>query len=356
MSDKIDAGGGIIFDTKVDPPSGTISIDDHPGHPVNQPTPNPNPNPVKPPLGNLGVDGVLELYPTVEGGNEFYLDMNNKENNTKRFNVSFGHGSHLPYKLVTNDNFNYYNAEGSPLNYNSGGKGKSLRLDIYGDENSIWNNKTKNAWSSKPTPKYLHTPKGFKNHEVTGYFRPNKALGTHQALSFKLNGRDEDNIRSLIEFVYPTATHGDVQCNVNFAHFPYVNLKQVKQYFSGDRYTEGKWVGIKVVLIVAPDKQSTWLAMYVDLDPIDENGKPKNNWRLKADVIFSGVKEYGSIPVTWAGQKDVIRIDGFESHDFMYISDREIQNDLVKPAHHAHLMDQKFRYASPPDYKPEDYD
>ena len=54
---------------------------------------NPPPGPPPPTSNNIGPDGVMQIYPTVQGGTEFYM----KDNPDKsKFNVSFGSGSHLP--------------------------------------------------------------------------------------------------------------------------------------------------------------------------------------------------------------------------------------------------------------------
>jgi len=56
------------------------------------PPPGPPPSPTS---NNIGPDGVMQIYPTVQGGTEFYM----KDNpDRSKFNVSFGSGSHLPYQ------------------------------------------------------------------------------------------------------------------------------------------------------------------------------------------------------------------------------------------------------------------
>ena len=109
---------------------------------------NPHPGPPPSPTSNnIGPDGVMQIYPTVQGGTEFYM----KDNPDKsKFNVSFGSGSHLPYQKKTENGLTFFNTTGSPINYNSGSPpGRSTRLDVYPD-GGMWSNKTKNSWENNP--------------------------------------------------------------------------------------------------------------------------------------------------------------------------------------------------------------
>ena len=245
-----------------------------------------------------------------------------KDNPDKnKFNVSYGGGSHLPYEKKTEGSLTYFNTTGSKISYHSGSPpGRSTRLDVYPD-GGIWNNKTKYSWSDNPG--YLYTPKGIKNGEFTSFIRTHGDLGTHQAYAHKIGGRDEDAIRSLIEMVYPTATHNTIQVNYNYAHFPYVNAKPSIK-FNPPKLVADKWVGVKTIRKVAPDGKSSQLEMWVDTDPFDTNGKPKNGWKWAAVYLDKGTSGYKNIPMTWACQKDLIRVDGFASVDFALLSDREI--------------------------------
>lgn len=287
---------------------------------------NPPPPPPPPPVtGNIGPDGVMQIYPTANGGTEFYLGENPDKS---KFNVSYGGGSHLPYSKKKEGSLTYFNTTGSPITYHSGSPpGRSTRLDIYPD-GGIWGNKTKYSWDNNPG--YLYTPKGIKSGEFTSYIRVHQDLGTHQAYAHKIGGRDEDAIRSLIEAVYPTATHSTMQINYNYAHFPYVNAKpNIK--FNPPKLTVEKWVGFKTIRKVATDGKSSNIEMWVDLDPFDSNGKPKNGWKLAAMYLDKGTPGYKNIACTWACHKDLIRVDGFGLVDFTRISDREIDVN-IKPS------------------------
>jgi hypothetical protein len=115
-----------------------------------------------------------------------------------------------------------------------------------------------------------------------------------------------------------------VRANYNYEHFPYLPVKGVKQFFSGDYCQDNKWVGIKHVHIVDDGKTQSTNMLFVDTDPFDTNGKPQNNWRLKGQWTDKGVSGYNNIPATWRSQVDKVRVDGWNEVDFTLMSIREI--------------------------------
>lgn len=280
----------------------------------------------------IGPDKVQHVYPTKNGGTEFYMNMDDPYKTggwytsrpTSEFNVSYGTGSQFPIKKgVDPSGLVFYNTTGSPITYASGSKpGRSVRLDLYPDGGK-WQDKTNFSWQNNPG--YLYTTNTIRSQEFTTFIRVHGDLGTHQSYAHKIGGRDEDAIRSLIEMVYPTATHADIQVNYNYAHFPYVNVKPNHVIPNPPPLSDnGKWFGVKTVHKVASDMKSSDWEMWVDNDPFDQNGAPKNNWTLAATYHDVGTSGYNNIPLTWMCQKDLCRIDGFANVDFTLISDRDI--------------------------------
>ena len=244
-----------------------------------------------------------------------------------RFNISYGSGSHFPSTKHTEEGITFFNSAGAVQNYACGSpSSRSCRFDVYpGGTGSA-----KYAWNSKPTPDFLMNAQGIRNREMTMYLRPHGQLKTHESCAFKIGGRDNDEVRSAIEIVYPTATHSTVVVNYNFAHFPYVAEKNIKQIFTGDKLTDGKWVAIKCVTKVSDDKKTQYLAIYADLTPWKSDGTPNNQFKLKAECVTRGVSEYDNIVCSWKCQKDVLRVDGFRNVDYALYSDREISNAGMK--------------------------
>lgn len=282
------------------------------------------------------MDNVKEIYPSIDNGSKVYLDLSSVTPNNSTFNISFGHGSHLPATKNIENGIIFFNTTGSPISYHSGNpSGRSVRLDIV-PSGGIWADESRSkSWKDIPKPDFLYDEHGFKNHETTFYIRPHNELGTHQACSFKMQGKDNDNGRSVIEMLYPDKSHKKVEVNVNYEHFPYVNYKDVKQYFDS-RLQDGKWVGLKVVYIVADDNNSVSMSMYVDESPFQKDGSPTNDWKLLAESKFIGVPEYNNIIPSWAGRKNYLRVDGFESVDFTLCSAREIDTTATPSNGNTH--------------------
>jgi hypothetical protein len=279
----------------------------------------------------IGPDGVAQIYPTASGGMEFYLNIDNPYKGgaytsrpTAQFNISYGRGSQLPFTAETDSNgLKYFNTTGNPITYASGSQpGRSVRLDVYPDGGK-WANRTSHSWQKNPG--YLYTDKGIGSGEFTVFIRVHGELGSHQAYACKIGGRDEDDIRSLIEMVYPTANHSDIQVNYNYAHFPYVHAKPKLRIPNPPPLADnGKWIGVKTIHDIASDRKSSHWEMWIDTNPFDSNGKPANNWVVAATYEDNGVPGYNNIPLTWKCHKDVCRVDGFQSVDFTLVSDREI--------------------------------
>lgn len=280
----------------------------------------------------IGPDGVQQLYPTATGGTEFFLNQAAPYSggaytslSTAQFNISYGQANTFPFTTHSDPSgLVFFNTTGSPITYKSGAKpGRSVRLDCFPDGGRNANH-TNYAWNNNPVG-YLYTAKGIRNAEMTAFIRVHGDLGAHQSYAFKMGGRDEDAIRSLFEMVYPTATHADIQCNYNYAHFPYVNVKPKAITANPPALADnGKWIGAKVIHKVAADMKSSDWEMWVDVDPFNAQGKPNNNWVLSATYHDVGTSGYNNIPTTWKCHKDLVRIDGFANVDFTLLSDREI--------------------------------
>jgi hypothetical protein len=124
--------------------------------------------------------------------------------------------------------------------------------------------------------------------------------------------------------VYPTASHDNIQLNYNYAHFPYVNITPTRTIQNPPPLSDdGRWIGLKTVHKIAADKSYSDWEMWIDNTPFTTTGVA-NSWVLAASYHDVGTPGYNHIPLTWQCQKDVCRVDGFESVDFTLISDRSI--------------------------------
>lgn len=265
---------------------------------------------------HIGPDGVAQLYPTK--GKEVYMG---SKFDRKYIQITYGSNHDIKYTENKQGGLYYLNTAGWPITYNSGAKpGRSVRVNVYAS-GEIGANKTKYKWSDNPG--YLYKQDDIKNQEFTGYFRPHGSLGTHQAVAAKIGGREEDDIRSLAEMVYPTATHSDVQFNWNYAHFPYINAK-VKIVKPVPQFTDNKWVGVKVIRFPISKDLVHW-EMWADLNAVDSGTNTlTNTWELIATFEDKGCKEYKNKACSWGQYRGVWRLDGWKNIDFMLISDRDV--------------------------------
>jgi hypothetical protein len=287
------------------------------------PTTSSAPSPLPPSIttkGTTGPDGVLQLYPTLPGGKQFYVGTNPDRS---RFNVSYGRNSHLPFTPKQEEEggiggLTFYNTTGSPISYRSGQPGgRSVRLDVYPD-GGMWSNHTNHSFRNNPG--YLYTPAGIASGEFTVYIRPHGSLGTHQACVWKLAGRDEDEIRSVFEIGAADAKHPTPFANWDYTHYAYHKCP-TQVYSHHGRLIPERWYGMKAVRIVSPSRKFCDFHLYEDTIV---NGKPANKWRLIAYAHDSGDKDMDGIVCTWKSHKDVVRVDGFQSVDFALLSTRAI--------------------------------
>jgi hypothetical protein len=226
------------------------------------------------------------------------------------------------------------------------------------NEDIIYRNKQKNkrnsfyifpCWSRDNTttkrktwdmsPDFIYNKKGIKNRELTFYFKVGKPLESLRRVAVRLGGawNVSPSKRSFIEIGYPTPDYPDVYFCAAYAAGKNVLVSTVNQYFSGDRVVPDKWIGLKIVSQVASNKSHVWYGIYVDLDSyIADNGRliPSNNWKLKSDITFVGVKEYDRIIPVWRCEYDSIIIEGYEDIEFRNISDKEVDFMGLKPLHH----------------------
>jgi hypothetical protein len=83
-------------------------------------------------------------------------------------------------------------------------------------------------------------------------------------------------------------------------------------------------VALKVVSYAQPGRVVNRL--YVDADPWDAAGRPRNDWRLMSehvDVEGASTGRYAKL-VDWGAFVTTLRTDGVESLDFAIVSAREI--------------------------------
>ena len=282
----------------------------------------------------LGPDQVQELYKSnpAPKAPAFYINLDNPDVDNKLFATTYGSKVYKFEKTMTEGNLKYVRNNGAPQKYASGAKdGKSCRFHISAGKNM--STPGSHSWKDKTIPEYVtKTDTCFYSSEITVIARPGKPLGTHQSFAFKMNSRPDkpdDSLRSTIEYCMSNDQKKIAYVNYNYAHSGYQSTDKIKDLLPAVKITPNKWIGVKMVFIIAPDRKSTKMQLWVNTDPIDLNtGAPKNNWQLKSEYLAKGIKQYKNIPPVWGGDS-YLRIDGYDHVDLFRFSQREILGELA---------------------------
>jgi hypothetical protein len=239
----------------------------------------------------------------------------------------------------TEGNLTFWRVSGKDVGYSDHSVGKTVRVNINagggldGDQEHTWDN----------TPEYIWTKNDSKNAEFTYYIRCSKKIsghGTaanHVTCSSKFRGGIHtgkgDPHASCCELVLKVGEgNGSLDYNFEYDHPDYLNEGDGTNKLKADNNTEiDKWFGRKTVVWTNSDDKSVTARDYIDLDPFDANGKPKNNWDKLQEKVFTTVKnkktehrkkEY-NVPPLWGGMF-TSRVDGFQTVDYAIVSIREI--------------------------------
>ncbi len=266
-------------------------------------------------------DGVAELYPTATGSS-FFLSKSNP-NSTPRFGID---QKTVASRRSDPSGLTYWNLPSHPLSYASGGTGWTSRLYIYASGGTA----QKYTWLNQPG--YLYVPADVKNQEETVYVRAHGLLDAgHAGVTLKVRGgahASNGDLAACVMFELglgrsgtpPQARFGK---ELHHPDYDWVKLTPAFSY----ALTENKWVGLKMVSYssISNPKQAM-NEFYLDIDPFDSFGKPKNGWRLFAtykDIEGLSTGRYSKL-VNWGGWQTTVRSDGWHDIDFAFPSVREV--------------------------------
>jgi hypothetical protein len=276
---------------------------------------------------NSDVDRTTCLFPPIAGGNEVFLN-------------------HIEFSDTSKQDSTYVYETNRPFRYRNGQEGLSHSLSIFPCMSHTDTFKKRQSWKDKPIPNFIYNDKGIRNRELTFYLKVGKPVNETalKRVAVRLGGAWNTGnaaLRSYLEIGYPTQDYPDTYFCVAYTAGRNVLVRTVNQYFAGDRIVPDRWIGLKIVSQVADNNSHIWYGVYVDLSPFasaeDSDGKhnnvPLNNWRLKSDLIFTGVPEYANIVPTWKCEVDSIIVEGYESAMFRGVSDREVDFMGLKPLH-----------------------
>jgi hypothetical protein len=275
--------------------------------------------PAPQPGAMVDADGVAMLLPPAAGV-DFHLG-GGDPNATANFEIE----RHTPAVPAREGPLAFWSVAAHELSYSSGGEGMTVRLHIHsGPEPQQFTWRTQRG--------YLATPRDLRNQEVTAYLRVRGVTDPRRAtVSLKVRGgahtaRDPD-LASCVMMTFQAATTTAVaRFGKELAHPEYDYVPLAPRFPAA--LTDGRWVALKLTSTAAPgDPTRVVNRLFVDDDPWDAAGHPRNRWRLFSeytDTAGLSTGRYYTTLVDWGGWQTTIRTDGIATLDFAIVSAREV--------------------------------
>ncbi|MGE0550776.1 MAG: carbohydrate-binding protein [Kofleriaceae bacterium] len=285
--------------------------DDNNGGGGEEPGGGENPQP-PPPSATCTNDkfGIKQIYCTKPGGDEWFINMDNPEENTDRFD---------PKDQITR------NMDGSWKMRET-----QVRMNVFTKDGYQQNLITTYDADELHAKGYMQSPTDWKNVEITGYIKVNDDGGGDDNFAwYARGGFHGNNAGDGGSGCEGTCYKGDLYFNGE------TRIAKEQWHNTGYAYTStkdaqrgsivGKWVGFKTVIYNSADNNGVHVEMYADWDD--------NNTWTKIDETFDNggfgnegdhCNGAGDQPVTWGGPVATFRWDTAEDVDFKNLSVREI--------------------------------
>jgi hypothetical protein len=281
---------------------------------------------------NLDKDGVQMICEADDGSSEFYLSDSNNINEGN-FIITDRNSA----QKMSENGLVFWRVKSNSVGYGDDYRGRTVRVNINGGGGL--NEKQKHDWKDNPGPQFIWTPLDNRNAEFTYYFRPNdkfqgqpgKTNFNHTECSSKLRGgihTGRNNPKaSCVELKFKIGQgNNSLKSSMEYNHPRYVPNgagKSTIKLTADNNTSEGQWIGRKTIIWTNSDNKSATARDYIDLDPYDFSGKPKNNWKPLQEQLFTTEGPYNK-PILWGG-RFASRIDGFWNVDYAIVSIREIK-------------------------------
>ncbi|HET9449812.1 MAG TPA: hypothetical protein VFO83_02975 [Aggregicoccus sp.] len=267
--------------------------------------------------GQLDADGVVMLATPNPDGASWRLGTQDPNQVSSTYFVNYGDA---PTKVVEGP-LTFWTTTGELITYSDGSPdGRTARFYMRpggGTQRYGWN-------SGAQQYGYLATSRDLKNFEATAYVRVRGNLGKHVSMSWLLRGgshsSSQPDFSSCTGMQIPwTGQSAKAFREYTHPNYDYIYLTPKFTY----NFVEGKWLGTKVLSWKVTG--GTMNRLYLDTDPFDAQGKPRNNFRLYLEWNdrSTDTGRY-TVPATWGGWQTSMRIDGWRNTDFTLLSAREI--------------------------------
>jgi hypothetical protein len=211
-----------------------------------------------------------------------------------------------------------------PLDYSSGGTGKTARLHIHASGRA-------QLFTWQDQHGFLASELDLKNQELTAYVRVRGIFDLRRAaVSLKIRGgehsqRAPERASCVMLTFAPRGARALSRFGKELNHpdYDYVTLPlQADAALEEDR-----WVGLKLVSFEdrsSPERVVNRL--YVDDRPFLPDGRPRNGFVLLSEYVDRAGQKTGfySTLVNWGGYQTTLRVDGVDELDVAILSVREI--------------------------------
>lgn len=178
---------------------------------------------------------------------------------------------------------------------------------------------------------YLAGPEDLGDQELTAFVRVHGIFDPeHAAFELKVRGGqhsdDAPTLASCTMMTFATSDAPGVSRfgkELNHPEYDFVNLPP--RYHT--QLLENRWYGLKLVTFVDPlDRARVINRLYVDDDPFQPDGSPRNAFRLLTEYVDRSGTSTGLYDtlVNWRGFVTTLRVDGVESVDVARLSARAI--------------------------------
>jgi hypothetical protein len=270
---------------------------------------------------NLTVDpdGVAMLHPSKPHG----LDWRLGDTDLKNLSTFKVHGAVCANR--TEGSLKYWNLEAQPVSYSNGEVGWTTSIDVYnsGIKRQRFDWKTQKG--------FLGTVKDPKDQEVTIYMRGHGGLSPSRLQwAIKIRGGEHstrlpDRASCTMMTFGANSTRRITKFGKELTH-PYTDYVKLRPLLPGCALEENIWYGLKLVSY----RLNNWSVLnqlWLDTDPWDANGNPKNGWRMMSEFVDVRDKTTGrySQVADWGGLITSVRTDGWHDVDFSLFSVREIR-------------------------------
>jgi hypothetical protein len=165
---------------------------------------------------------------------------------------------------------------------------------------------------------FLVSPKDFRDLEFTVICRIKGIKDDEETFSLKIRGGPHIKKKEhtlCCEGMVPYLSEREKLYSREMTH-PNYEFEKINMVGEFPKQGE-KWIGLKLISYNTSfhNHPGVNMEMYVDKDPLDENGRPKNNW-IK---MWTFTDENNRAPI-WGGKFVTLRVDMCESVDITHIN------------------------------------